>query len=111
MLAASSVSGEAARYRARQARRHQQPRRKKRSALLWTAARLAAFGVPLGLEPVRGMLAPSVIKRFTASAPGCPARRAARCPPTWTLARRIVPALAPADAALPERQGAYGRRR
>ena len=77
--------------------------RARANALLWAAARLAAFGIPLGLEPVpEVLLHPSVIERFAASAPGLSgsARRTLRTNLRF-LARRVVPALAPADAALP----------
>ena len=77
--------------------------RARANALLWAAARLAAFSVPLGLEPVpEVLLHPSVIERFAASAPGLSgsARRTLRTNLRF-LARRVVPALAPVDAALP----------
>ena len=70
------------------------------NALLWAAARLAAFAVPLGLEAVpQVLLHPSVIERFTAYAPGLsgPARRTLRTNLRF-IARRVVPALAPPDA-------------
>ena len=73
------------------------------NALLWAAARLAAFGIPLGLQPVpEVLLHPSVIERFAASAPGLSgsARRTLRTNLRF-LARRVVPALAPVDAVLP----------
>jgi len=99
----SSVSGEAACF-ARQAAAAAAPATRARAnALLWAAARLAAFGIPLGLEPVpEVLLHPSVIERFAASAPGLSgsARRTLRTNLRF-LARRVVPALAPADAALP----------
>src|SRR5690242_5833992 len=77
--------------------------RARANALLWAAARLAAFGIPLGLEPApEVLLHPSVIERFAVSAPGLsgPARRTLRTNLRF-LARRVVPALAPVDAALP----------
>ena len=77
--------------------------RPRANALLWAAARLAAFAVPLGLEPVPGVLLhPSVIERFTAHAAGLsgPARRTLRTNLRF-VARAVVPALAPADAPLP----------
>ncbi len=77
--------------------------RARANALLWAAARLAAFAVPLGLEPVPPVLLhPSVIERFAISAPGLSpvARRSLRTNLRF-LARRVVPALAPADAPLP----------
>ena len=77
--------------------------RARANALLWAAARLAAFGVPLGLEPVpEVLLHPPVIERFAVSAPGLsgPARRTLRTNLRF-IARRVAPALAPADASLP----------
>jgi integrase len=77
--------------------------RARANALLWAAARLAAFGIPLGLEAVPGVLLhPSVIERFAVSAPGLSgsARRTLRTNLRF-IARRVVPALAPADASLP----------
>jgi len=77
--------------------------RARANALLWAAARLAAFGVPLGLEPVpEVLLHPSVIERFAVSAPGLSgsARRTLRTNLRF-IARRVAPALAPADASLP----------
>src|SRR5215470_4781158 len=73
-----SVSDQAAQF-ARAVVAAAAPGKKARAnALLWAAARLAAFAVPLGLEPVpQVLLHPSVIERFTAYAPGLsgPARR------------------------------------
>jgi len=77
--------------------------RARANALLWAAARLAAFGIPLGLQPApEVLLHPSVIERFAVSAPGLsgPARRTLRSNLRF-LARKVVPALAPADASLP----------
>ena len=77
--------------------------RARANALLWAAGRLAAFGVPLGLEAVpEVLLHPSVIERFAVSAPGLSgsARRTLRTNLRF-LAREVVPALAPADAPLP----------
>jgi len=77
--------------------------RARANALLWAASRAAAFGIPLGLDPVpEVLLHPSVIERFAASAPGLSgsARRTLRTNLRF-IARRVVPALAPADAALP----------
>jgi integrase len=79
------------------------PTRARANALLWAAARLAAWAVPLGLEPVpEVLLHPSVIERFAVTAPGLsgPARRTLRTNLRF-IARRVVPALAPADASLP----------
>ena len=98
-----SVTGEAACF-ARQAAAAAAPSTRARAnALLWAAARLAAFAVPLGLEAVpEVLLHPSVIERFAVSAPGLSgsARRTLRANLRF-LARTVVPALAPADAALP----------
>ena len=77
--------------------------RARANALLWAAARLAAFAVPLGLQPVpEVLLHPPVIERFAVGAPGLSpvARRSARTNLRF-LARRVVPAVAPADAPLP----------
>jgi integrase len=77
--------------------------RERAKNLLWAAARLADFGIGLGLDPVPGVLLhPSVIERFTAHAPGLsgPARRTLRTSLRF-LARAVVPALCPADAPLP----------
>ncbi len=71
--------------------------------LLWAAGKLADWGIGLGLEPVpQILLHPSVIERFAAHAPGLPGvtRRTLRTNLRF-LARRVVPALAPADAPLP----------
>ena len=72
-------------------------------SLLWAAGKLADYAIGLGLEPVPGVLLhPSVIERFAVSAPGLSgaARRTLRTNLRF-LARRAVPALAPADAPLP----------
>jgi integrase len=79
------------------------PTRARANALLWAAARLAAFGIPLGLEAVpEVLLHPSVIERFARCAPGLSgsARRTVRTNLRF-IARRVVPALVPADAPLP----------
>ena len=71
--------------------------------LLWAAGKLAGWAVPLGLEPVPGVLLhPSVIERFTAHAPGLSgaARRTLRSNLRF-IARKVVPHLDPADAPLP----------
>ena len=71
--------------------------------LLWAAGRLADWAISLGLDPVPGVLLhPSVTERFAAHAPGLTAvtRRTVRTN-LRVLARAVVPALAPADAALP----------
>src|ERR1700683_2486220 len=99
----SSVSRQAASF-ARDVIGQVAPEGKERAKnLLRAAARLAGYAVPLGLEPVpEVLLHPSVIERFAASAPGLSgsARRTLRSNLRF-LARRVVPALAPADAALP----------
>ena len=98
-----SVPGEAAGF-ARQVVTAAAPATRARAnALLWAAARLAAFAVPLGLDAVpEVLLHPSVIERFAVSAPGLSgvARRTLRTNLRF-LARRVVPALAPAGAPLP----------
>jgi len=79
------------------------PTRARANALLRAASRRAAYAVPLGLDPVpEVLLHPSVIERFARSAPGLSgsARRTLRTNLRF-LARRVVPALAPADASLP----------
>jgi integrase len=77
--------------------------RERAKNLLWAAAKLAGFAIGLGLEPApEVVLHPSVIERFTAHAPGLSGvtRRTLRTNLRF-LARRVVPALAPADAPLP----------
>jgi hypothetical protein len=71
--------------------------------LLWAAGKLAGWAIPLGIEPApQVLLHPSVIERFTAHAPGLsgPARRTLRTNLRF-IARRVVPALDPADQPLP----------
>ena len=99
----SSVSGEAACFARQVAGAAAPATRARANALLWAASRVAAYAVPLGLEPVpEVLLHPPVIERFAASAPGLSgsARRTLRTNLRF-LARAVVPALAPADAALP----------
>jgi integrase len=77
--------------------------RERAKNLLWAAGRLADWGIGLGLDPVPPVLLhPSVIERFAVHAPGLPGvtRRTLRTNLRF-LARRAVPALAPADAPLP----------
>jgi hypothetical protein len=77
--------------------------RDRAKSLLWGASRLAAWTIPLGMEPVpEVLLHPSVIERFTAHAPGISgaARRTLRTNLRF-VARRVVPYLDPADAPLP----------
>jgi integrase len=79
------------------------PTRARANVLLQSAARVAAYAVPPGLDPVpEVLLHPSVTGRFAGSAPGLSgsARRMLRTTLRF-LARRVVPALAPADASLP----------
>ncbi len=74
--------------------------------LLWAAGKLAAWAIPLGLEPVPGVLLhPSVIERFTAHAPGLSgaARRTLRTNLRF-IARQVVPHLEPATAPLPRQR-------
>ena len=74
--------------------------------LLWAAGKLAAWAIPLGLEPVPGVLLhPSVIERFTAHAPGLSgaARRTLRTNLRF-IARQVVPHLDPAAAPLPRQR-------
>jgi integrase len=71
--------------------------------LLWAAAKLADYAVPLGLDPVpQVLLHPSVIERFARCAPGLSgvARRTLRTNLRF-IARRVVPQLAPVDVPLP----------
>ena len=99
----ASVPPRAARFARSVVELAEPPTRTRANALLWAASRVAAYAVPLGLEPVpEVLLHPSVIERFAASAPGRSgsARRTLRTNLRF-LARRVVPALAPADAALP----------
>jgi len=98
-----SVPPQAARFARQVAAAAAPPTRARANALLWAAARLAAYAVPLGLEAVpEVLLHPSVIERFAASAPGLSgsARRTVRTNLRF-IARRVVPALAPADMPLP----------
>jgi len=77
--------------------------RERAKNLLWAAGKLADYGMSLGLDPVPGVLLhPSVIERFAAHSPGLsgPARRTLRTNLRF-IARRVVPALAVPDAALP----------
>jgi integrase len=77
--------------------------RERAKNLLWAAAKLADYGTGLGLEAVpEVLLHPSVIERFTRSAPGISAvaRRTLRTNLRF-IARRVVPPLLPADAPLP----------
>ena len=74
--------------------------------LLWAASKLASWAIPLGLDPVPGVLLhPSVIERFAAHAPGLSgvARRTLRTSLRF-IARQVVPHLDPADAPLPRQR-------
>ena len=98
-----SVTGEAAAFARQVVSRAAPGGRDRAKSLLWAAGRLAAWAIPLGLEPVpQVLLHPSVIERFTAHAPGLsgPARRTLRTNLRF-LARAVVPHLVPADAPLP----------
>jgi integrase len=98
-----SVPPQAARFARQVAAAAAPPTRARANALLWAAARLAAYAAPLGLEAVpEVLLHPSVIERFAASAPGLSgaARRTVRTNLRF-IARRVVPALAPANMPLP----------
>jgi hypothetical protein len=89
---------------AREAVARAEPERVRRAALLlWSAGKLADYGLGLGLEPVpEVLLHPSVIDRFFRDA----------CVPDGTLktlrsclravGRRVVPQFYPADATLPQ---------
>jgi integrase len=77
--------------------------RERAKNLLWAAAKLAGYGIGLGLEPVpEVLLHSSVIERFTAHAPGLTGvtRRTLRANLRF-LARAVVPQLCPADLPLP----------
>jgi integrase len=77
--------------------------RERAKCLLWAASKLARWAVPLGMEPVpEVLLHPSVIERFTTSAPGISgvARRTLRTNLRF-LASAVVPHLDPAGAPLP----------
>jgi len=77
--------------------------RDRAKCLLWAAAKLASWAIPLGMEPVpEVLLHPSVIERFAAHAPGISsvARRTLRTNLRF-LARCAGPHLDPPDAPLP----------
>jgi hypothetical protein len=77
--------------------------RERAKSLLWAAGKLADYAIGCGLEPVpEVLLHSSMIERFAVGAPGLSdaARRTLRTNLRF-LARRVVPALAPADAPLP----------
>jgi integrase len=99
----SSVSPRAAKF-ARDVIAKAGPQGQERAKnLLWTAGKLADYGLGLGLEPVpEVLLHPSVTERFTRCAPGLSpvARRTLRTNLRFT-GRRVVPQLYPADVPLP----------
>jgi integrase len=77
--------------------------RERAKNLLWTAGKLADYGIGLGLEPVpEVLLHPSTAERFTRCAPGLSgvARRTLRTNLRF-IGRRVVPQLYPADVPLP----------
>jgi hypothetical protein len=77
--------------------------RERAKNLLWAAAKLADYAVPLGLDPVpEVVLHPSVTERFTRCAPGLSgvARRTLRTNLRF-IGRTVVPQLYPADVPLP----------
>jgi integrase len=77
--------------------------RERAKNLLWAAAKLADYAVPLCLDPVpEVLLHPSVAERFTRSAPGLSgvARRTLRTNLRF-IGRRVVPHLYPQDLPLP----------
>ena len=77
--------------------------RERAKNLLWAAGKLADYAIPLGLEPVPGVLLhPSTAERFTRCAPGLSgaARRTLRTNLRF-IGRRVVPHLYPADLPLP----------
>jgi len=78
-------------------------RRERAKNLLWAAAKLADWALPLGLEAVpEVLLHPSAAERFTRCAPGLSpvARRTLRTNLRF-IGRRVVPQLYPADLPLP----------
>src|SRR4029077_6184993 len=99
----SSVSAPAAAF-ARDVMAQAGPQGRERAKnLLWAAAKLADWALPLGLEAVPGVLLhPSAAERFTRCAPGLSpvARRTLRTNLRF-IGRRVVPQLYPADLPLP----------
>jgi integrase len=97
-----SVPGEAAEFARAVVARAGPSSRERANSLLWAAARLAAFAIPLGLDPVpEVLLHPSTIERFAAGAAGiCPGSRRTLRTNLRFLARQVVPQLAPADVPL-----------
>jgi len=80
--------------------------RDRAKCLLWAAGKLAAWAIPLGLDPVPGVLLhPSVIERFATCASGLsPAARRTLRANLRFLARAVVPHLDPAGAPLPRQR-------
>jgi integrase len=77
--------------------------RERAKNLLWAAAKLADYAIPLGLDAVpEVLLHPSVAERFTRAAPGLSgvARRTLRTNLRF-IGRRVVPQFYPADLPLP----------
>jgi hypothetical protein len=99
----SSVSAQAAAF-ARDVIAQAGPEGRERTKnLLWAAAKLADWALPLGLEAVpEVLLHPSAAERFTRCAPGLSpvARRTLRTNLRF-IGRRVVPQLYPADLPLP----------
>jgi integrase len=99
----SSVPAQAAEF-ARAAVTGAEPGGRERAKnLLWAAARLAGWAIPLGLDAVpEVLLHPSVTERFTRAAPGLSAvaRRTLRTNLRF-IGRRVVPQFYPADVPLP----------
>ncbi len=99
----SSVSPQAAAF-ARDVIAKTGPQGRERAKnLLWAAAKLADYAIPLGLDAVpEVLLHPSVTERFARCAPGLSgvARRTLRTSPRF-IGRRAVPQLYPQDVPLP----------
>jgi hypothetical protein len=99
----SSVSPQAAAF-ARDVIAQAGPEGRERAKnLLWAAAKLADWALPLGLEAVpEVLLRPSAAERFTRCAPGLsPAARRTLRTNLRFIGRRVVPHLYPADLPLP----------
>src|SRR6266851_2197908 len=99
----SSVSAQAAAFARDVIIRAGPGGRERAKNLLWAAAKLADYAIPLGLDPVpEVLLHPSVTERFTRAAPGLSgvARRTLRTNLRF-IGRRVVPQFYPADVPLP----------
>jgi len=99
----SSVTPQAAAFARQVVTQGAPPGRERAKNLLWAAGKLADWAIGLGLDPVpEVLLHPSVVERFAAHAPGLTGvtRRTLRTSLRF-LARRVVPALYPADLPLP----------